>query len=158
MTDEKNIMEIWGKGLRYADSGDLIKASDCYKEALESMPPKCYGASLVWWSWGELFEKVEMYDNAIDCYKKSINADETNYDAYANLIELCTKLQQYETALTYVDLYLLMEPENDTALSHKGALLNCLNRTSEAIIYFKKAEKINPNNPQVIMAKQNGMI
>lgn len=153
MSNEKNGIDVYGKGLRYFKSGDLIKAGDCFSEAIQLLPPKSYGASLVWASWGDLFKVAEMYDNAKDSYIRAINADETNDDAYIELIKFLTEINQFEEAIHYINKYLVNFPNDDFAWSHKGALLNILNRTSEAKVCLKRAQQLNPQNPQVLMLK-----
>ena len=156
--DGKKGIDIYGKGLRYAKSGDLIKAGECYREAIELLPSTGYAPSLVWGSWGDLFKTAEMYDNAKQCYRNAITCDNTNDEIYIELIKLLTDIGEFQEAIDYIDKYLIIAPEDDFAWSHKGVLLNILDRPSEARICLRRAEELNPNNPQVLIMKEQGRL
>ena len=158
MVDASKIMELWQQGMAFENSGDISNALEKYKQALEIAPTTGWGTSMIWQSSASAFRKAGMNDMAVTCYESAIVADNSNDDAYIEFIKFLTDLEQYQKAINYIDKYLAISPADDFAWSHKGVLLDILNRPSEARRCLKKAEELNPNNPQVLMLKEQGRL
>ena len=59
-----------------------------------------------------LFNQQKEYEKAIEQYEKAIGIDQTSYPgAFYNLALLFAQVQNYNTAIYYVQLLLLLEPE-----------------------------------------------
>lgn len=158
MVDAEKIMELWQEGMHYEELGDINGALEKYKQAIQIAPTTGYGTSLVWTSSAGAFRKAGMNDMAVECYKSAVLADDSNDSAYIELIQFLTDLEKYQEAIDYIDKYLVKFPNDDFAWSHKGVLLDILNRSSEARTCLKKAEELNPNNPQIVMLKEQGRL
>lgn len=93
-----------------------------------------------------------------DLNKHVLNISLQNIRFKLEFIKFLTDINEYETAIEYIDKYLVIAPNDDFAWSHKGVLLNILNRSSEARTCLKKAEELIPNNPQIVMLKEQGRL
>ena len=75
-------METLNKIQNYIVNNDIENA---YKYIIEN--EKKYISNYIYWNLrGMLCFKIGEYDIAITCYKKSININENNLDAYFNLV------------------------------------------------------------------------
>jgi len=63
------------------------------------------------------------------------------------------KDQKYLEAIKYFDQALSMDPNDQIALTNKGAILTKLNNHEEALEYFDQALKIDPKNIKILSNK-----
>lgn len=158
MVDADKISEYLEKASVCKESGDFVNAIENYKNVFNYCHEQSILASFTWGWIAEIYQFLEINDIAIECYQNGIYADNTNENNYIELIKLYTELNEWDNALEYTNKYLLVNPKDDFAWSHKGVLLNILDRNSEALRCLKKAEELNPNNPQVLIFKDKGLL
>ena len=64
------------------------------------------------------FSQQKLYDKAIELYKKAIESDRIAYPAaYSNLALLSAQVHNYDAAVYFMKIYLLLEPEASDARS-----------------------------------------
>lgn len=88
---------------------------------------------------GLAYYSLEKPDSALISLNKSIELDATYEPAYLYAGSFCLELEKYELGLKYLNLALLINPENVNALFYKGVALVELKRTDEGCSCLSKA-------------------
>jgi tetratricopeptide (TPR) repeat protein len=90
---------------------------------------------------GLAYYSLEKPDSALICLNKSIELDATYEPAYLYAGSFCLELEKFELGLKYLNLALLINPENVNALFYKGVALVELKKTDEGCNCLSKAFK-----------------
>lgn len=91
------------------------------------------------------FNKIQMYNRAVEYYNKALATDPNNSDVLINKGIVLIKLDKYNDALKLFDKALNINSHNAGALYNKGISLDKLGRHGEAAIYYRNAYRIDPN-------------
>ena len=93
---------------------------------------------------GVIYEQQSKHVKAIGCYKEALKISPN--DVIYNRITCCYEvLGDYETALSYIDQAIELDPNDDDYVSEKADLLYELGRSKEAIEAYNKYIKANPD-------------
>ncbi|MEQ8192650.1 MAG: tetratricopeptide repeat protein, partial [Candidatus Eremiobacterota bacterium] len=134
----------WYKeGKDYFVEKNYEEAIKCFNKVLELKPDYFY----VWKSKGLTLDKQGNYEEAIKCYDGASKID-PNYSLIWNNNEkgnIYYKHGQYEKAIKCYDKILIKESKNPVILCNKGQALMCQQKYTEAIKYYSKALKIDPD-------------
>ena len=87
---------------------------------------------------GLAYEKLEKWEDAIDCYKKAINSNPELEDAYNNLASVYFMLQKYSDSVKYYRQVIRKAPTSQAYCNLARALSNTSD-SDEAAQCFKKA-------------------
>jgi tetratricopeptide (TPR) repeat protein len=90
---------------------------------------------------GLAYYSLEKPDSALISLNKSIELDATYEPAYLYAGSFCLELEKFELGLKYLNLALLINPENVNALFYKGVALVELKKTDEGCRCLSKAFK-----------------
>ncbi len=90
---------------------------------------------------GLTYYSLEKPDSALISLNKSIELDATYEPAYLYAGSFCLELEKFELGLKYLNLALLVNPENANALFYKGVALVELKKTDEGCSCLSKAFK-----------------
>jgi tetratricopeptide (TPR) repeat protein len=85
------------------------------------------------------YYSLEKPDSALVCLNKSIELDPTFEPAYLYGGSFCIELKRYDLAIKYLNLGLLINPENANALFYKGVALVEMERIKEGCSCLYKA-------------------
>lgn len=87
-------------------------------------------------------------DTALTYYLKQIS-HQPNWESYYNAGVILMNKQRHRESLDYFQAVLKQQPDNvDTLLNIAGIYLK-LNSPGEAIHYYRQAEKLSPNDPEI---------
>lgn len=131
-----NLELIKWRGTLYVENGEfaLAKRDLLWVRPLQDDPELETNLGLVYYSTGKL-------DSALLAINRSIELDATYEPAYLYAGSFCLEAERYELALKYLNLALLVDPENVNALFYKGVALVQLNRIAQGCSALARAFK-----------------
>ena len=147
---EKSAVDFNNKGKALADLGEHAEAIDCYIQGISLEPTNTIG----WSNLAVSFSKIGRKDQAERVYKFIIDQGNVPAQVYANYAAHILRSgdkTRIEEAISYCDIALKLDPENIIALINKAALLNSIERYSEAAKVSEKAKSIDPSNPHIFV-------
>ena len=128
----------------------LAKAENAYKEAARL---KGYYLHITSFNLGKFFYKYGMYEEALEAFKNSIEANidfAAPYIGMGGVLIEFGKIEdnswRFRKALEALDTAIYLAPDNATAHIYKGDALILLNRHNEASKEYEKALEIDSNN------------
>lgn len=98
--------------------------------------------------YGYLAFKKDSFEVAANYYKKAIEYNKQNEEAYINLIQSLLNLKQYDEAITYCARWHQVNPENDLAYVYEGIALAYSGKFDPALTQLQQAIQLNPDNYQ----------
>jgi predicted TPR repeat methyltransferase len=132
------------EGLKWAESGDISRAIDLFKQALQLNPRDAHLHNNI----ANAYKRQLAFDKAIQHYRKAIEID-TNYaQAHNNLANLLIHQQHYNSALYHYRCAVHAAPDFTLAHYHLGLLLIRLNEKEAAKIQFNNVIELNPQHLQ----------
>ena len=131
-----NLELIKWRGTLYVENGEfaLAKRDLLWVRPLQDDPELETNLGLVYYAAGKL-------DSALISINRSIELDATYEPAYLYAGSFCLEAERYELALKYLNLALLVDPENVNALFYKGVALVQLNRIAQGCSALARAFK-----------------
>lgn len=97
---------------------------------------------------GQIYSDEGEQEEAINCLIDALRWNPKNEWALLMMGNIFAKFKEdIPTAMTYYDQVLIVKPNDNIALNNIGANLMQLGKTEEAVKYFNKAVKINPDYP-----------
>lgn len=96
-------------------------------------------------SLGLVMQSVEKFDNAMQCYQKSLNLQPDYIEAICNIAGLFYISGRYLEALQFYKNALDINPNFPEVLNNMAATFNLMEKYDEAIVYCKNAIKIKPD-------------
>ena len=139
-------------GLIYAQQGMYDKALALYEQLLDYAPNQDH-IERVYGNMAEAYAGKQLFDQAIDYYQKSLEANPEYIGAYLGLAKVIMDLGQYENALNIYRTALELEPQNETIYNQLGNLYVVQGKYDDAIAHYQKAIALN----QSYLAAYNGL-
>ena len=136
--DNNEILQLASK---YHQEGNLQQAEITYKELLKSDPDNVHILNYL----GNVFQDQRKYDEAIDCYQKAIQFNQTFAGSYYHIGSVLEVMGQYDEAINYYQKAIKYDPNFIGSYNNLGNAYRKLDRLDEAIPYFQKAIELNPN-------------
>lgn len=133
------------KARQYEDEGDFVNAALCYEEILDSKP-------LVPWDYVRLCEvymKMNRRGEAIQTLEKGRENLPDSILILSRLSEFYFEAQRYEEAHDTNLVVLSREPRYFNALFMSGIIMKMMKKWPEALDYFERAIRIEPENISV---------
>ena len=93
---------------------------------------------------GCIYFSKNSIDEAVELFKKVIEADSKNYDAYYALSICFASLAQWENSQKYCEEALKLQERSHRANNQMGLICYSVEDWENAIKYFRKAIKLNP--------------
>jgi tetratricopeptide (TPR) repeat protein len=128
-------------GLVHFKKQNYFQAASAYEKCLELQP----GQAEVHNNLGFVYQQLELLEKAEAEYQKSYSIDE-NFNAGFSLAKLYFGQNKLELALDYVQKSIQKNNRSAAAYNLQGVILNKMNRPLEAIMSFKTALDISPND------------
>jgi len=133
---------LFYKGNLYENSGKFSKAIKCFREVLRRNPRVAnYYVTL-----GFLFMKMNQSQQAIKILEEGYRLLPHSRIILSRLIYFHSRVKQYQRALHYCYQLLQIDPDNFDALFLGGSLLASQKKWLEALDFYQKALKIEPEN------------
>lgn len=114
--------------------------------------------ALVWTNKGIAHCDLGEYVDAIACFEKALELDDTNPHIYYNKGVTNSELQQYELAAECFDMTLQIDPDYDHARINKGMMLDILGDPESAIECFENINiDVGLDEKRAIVLNQKGI-
>ena len=135
----KNSITLNSEGKKYFESGQVPQAIKAFKKALE-LDPKFYEG---WFNLGLVYQKLNRFAEAIECYNKNIENYAQNPFALKNLA-LCYSLVGNTKKALEIARILNGEGDNWESYFNLGTTAQIAGEVEEGIKNYEKAIKLNP--------------
>lgn len=133
-------------GLLNFQQNKFEEASVYLKKALEINPCAYFYDGL-----GRVYQEMEKYIEAIECFKKSAELSPESFDAWFNLGLAYKKNKDFDSAIEAYENALILQPTNSSVYFNLGNLYECKNETEKAIENYEQSYKYNkdPNDTDI---------
>jgi adenylate cyclase len=130
-----------------------VKEREMWEETIEIDPEFSLGYSSlgwtylreVWFGWSKSPEKsMEM---AVEFAQKALDLDQSLAVAHALMGCIYLGKRQYDKAITWGKRAVTLSPNDSDIMALLAITLNNADKSEEAILYFKKATRLNPFSP-----------
>ena len=132
--------------------GNKKEAQLLYEQAIKV---ESQNASL-YIKYGVLLNGLGKVNEAMICYKKSLEIESNNPGALQNIGYIFKANNQFDEAINFLKKSTEITPDYNLYNNIAEMYLH-LRRTSEAIIYYDKAIKMEPNKPESYVGKANAL-
>jgi tetratricopeptide (TPR) repeat protein len=143
----KNLTEIAGKpGLSDDNKNQMQKQLGEMRKRVDISPlDLALNEALEFYLSKEYYRAIEKYNEILGKYKKNITID-LLVSIYFNMANSYYRINQFESALHYVEMVIEFEPNNIYAYNNKGLILSDMGNHVEAIKYYDKAIRLDPKD------------
>lgn len=138
--------------------GNAEYAIEKYHDAIESYTKAIdlnHNNPVVWYSKGMAEEKVEDYGAAEISYDRAVLMDLDNPTYWISKAAVEEKRGEFIEAIKSLNRVISLYPDNVYSLMRKASILSRLGRFSEARIIAELSSKIEPLNPDIMVALRN---
>jgi len=132
------------------EGGDANTAADLLREHVRQVPEHSNG----WNDLGTVVYEQDDVDEALNCFRKAILADTTNYTAFENLIDAYVGAERYGEASLLAKQWRESSPESARPLVALARLYLMAGDCAAASEALTKAISIEPDNRFVARALQ----
>ncbi len=123
--------------------GRMHSVKDLIQEGIqifEAIVAEDSAQAMAWYNLGNSYSALENYDQAVECFKRSIDLQPDFPDAHVNLGIAYYHLGQHQPELNCYDRALEINPDHPQALISKGAILaSVYDKHTEAIDLYEHA-------------------
>jgi tetratricopeptide (TPR) repeat protein len=109
--------------------------------------------AIFWSNKGNAYCVVEMYEDALSCFNKSIELEPTYENAWYGKGFALFNLGNYKNALTAFGKVIILNPMNDKAWAYKGNIYLKLEKHDQALEAYNNSLDINPFNMDALYGK-----
>src|SRR5690554_954124 len=135
------------------EQGEFNKAKPLAKELIKESPNVSEYHRIL----GQILSDEGDQEEAINCLIDALRWNPKNEWALLMMANIFAKFKEdIDTAMKYYDQVLVVKPNDNIALNNIGANLMQLGKTEEALKYFNKAIKVNPDYPNTHYALEIG--
>jgi tetratricopeptide (TPR) repeat protein len=125
-------------GMAYRRLDDLENARTAFAAEVQFQPD----AAFAWNQLGIVETKLEHWDAAGQCFRKSIALNPSIASAHLGLAGVYRQAGRLKEALAQLDLALQLDPQSSSVRYQRGRLLLQLNRTQEGQAELKKVQEM----------------
>jgi len=136
-----NIEENFQHAIKYLQEGKLRQAANICLEILEIQPDN----SKVTHFLGIICYRLNNYDLAIECFKKTVQLNPNFTEAYNNLGTSLQEKGQFDEAISFHQKAIQLNPNFTEAYNNLGTSLQEKGQFDEAISFYQKATQLDPN-------------
>jgi tetratricopeptide (TPR) repeat protein len=108
-----------------------------------------------WSNMGRYLSDIKRYDEALNCYSRSIDLNDKFVLSWYNKANTLVDLERYEEALECYDKAIEVDPTYSLSFYYKAIALEKLQRYDEALECYDKAIEVDNNDFITINAKGN---
>ncbi len=120
-----------------------------YDEAIQSyrqVPEADHQAALAYEGIGYCYFQKKDYLNSVDYFKKSLEADNSSFNAYLSFASAYVNLNKLDEAATVYETLIAKRPYDSQPYSYLGVLYFRKGNFGLAVSSFKKALELNPDD------------
>jgi len=129
------------KGLSYANKGNMLKAIECYTEAIKLDP----NYALAYCNRGLVYHHLGKNEKGVEDCTKAISLEPKNPLLYYKRIKIYEKLEKYEEAIGDYSKIIDLDPNDEWAYYHRGYAYSKLRKYKEALKDYTKAIDLKTN-------------
>jgi len=142
--------DVWiQKGNEFEESGDYVKAIQCYEEVLRTEPNNIEALNMIGYALNSIGKNTE----AVDVFERVLEIDPKNIHALITQAAVHVRLQNSHIALERINEALQIEPDNSDILFWKAMALAALKKDEDAIIFYDKVLKNDSEHSEAIFRK-----
>ncbi|MBM3097327.1 glycosyltransferase family protein [Gluconobacter cerinus] len=130
------------------------KASLFYGQALEARPH----AARVWHRLGIALLHQDDLGGSIKALDTAVQQDPAIPEYATDLSMVLSRDGQFEAALGFAQSALKMQPDDGNALNNAGHILQCLNRSAEALQFYDAALQRSPDHPVIRFGRATALL
>ena len=132
-------------GALFAQTKEYKDAIKYIKKAISLHPPNSNEHALCYFNLGKIYDEQGLLDDSIYNYKKSIEYNDKNIDAFINCSFTYIKLNKIEDAHEYILQALKLNPNSEMGLNILGNIMFELKNYKKSRDIFELLIKINRN-------------
>ncbi|MEG4285211.1 tetratricopeptide repeat protein, partial [Microcoleus sp. A006_D1] len=103
------------------------------------------GEAKDWSEKGRCLNRLDRYDEALECLDKAIEIDSSYARAWANRGDVLDSLKRYDEALVFLDKAIALDGNDHLAWHWRGIVLKNLKRYDEALVSYDRAIELDAN-------------
>ena len=127
-------------------AGELAEAAKLYNEYIEKNADSAEALSL----FGLCMQDMGNYQHAETLFSTALSADNTRFELYQNRGTTRLQMGKLIEALSDFESGLSISPNDTNSLKKAGSICIKLNKFDRALLFFKRAFKLNSNEDDVI--------
>lgn len=131
-------------GILKLQQGKNTEAIDLIKKAVEANPCSYFLENL-----GRAYAEGKNFEEAINCYKKSLELEPNSFEAFFNLGFAYKEIGQIDDAIKSYEKALSIKSDNPEAYFNLGNIYEKRNETFKALENYKKAYEYDPKNEDI---------
>ncbi len=144
--NSKDINTLSALALAYNSIGKYKESNDTYERALEIEPDN----PLILNNYAyNLSERGEQLEKALQMAKVAIKREPENASYLDTMGWIYFKLKKYELAEKYIQKSLSFNGGSSVVNDHLGDVYQAMGNMKDALLYWKKALELNPNNEEL---------
>lgn len=130
-----------GRGMILAQQGNLQQAIKDFKRVIELCPNPATFSNL-----GKLYTQSKLWNEATNCFEKSITLDNQFTSAYYNYGKMFIEKSDLKKAIEYFEKAISVNPEHFDSYIDLGSCYMILGDKEQARLNYKKIIEINPSH------------
>jgi tetratricopeptide (TPR) repeat protein len=135
-------------GVAFKQQGNIHKAVECYKKAIESEPDQAEA----YYNLGNVFAESHDLTTAKKLFEQAIALSPRDARAHNNLGNIYFEINDYEKALYHYYIAINLEPDYITPLYHAGLVHHTQGNIDAAQVLWQRALQINPHDQRILKA------
>jgi tetratricopeptide (TPR) repeat protein len=133
------------RGNNHLNSGELNKAEDEFRKAVEAKPNESSYTSL-----GYVYQRQKRYEAAMDQYDKALKLNPKHTAALNNMAVIYLELGKTDKALNLIHNALETDPESVEGYLNLGTILKQQGNRSDAVKNFRRGMEIAPDDMRFV--------
>jgi len=146
--DPRNVNALNSLGVCYGVQGELEKALEAFKEATRIDPREV----MALYNAGYVHGMLNQSEDALKWYQKAEATGEDAFEVIFQLGKLYLDRGDLDTAKTYLEKAVRLQPESWIATLHLGECCEALHLTDEAVMHYETTIKKNPTDACALSA------
>ena len=146
--DPENVNVLNSLGVCYGVSGALEEALRTFREAARIDPNEV----MALYNTGYVHDLLNRTEDALACYRQAEDTGEEVFEVLFQLGKLYLDRGELDTAKTYLERAVRLQPDAWIAYLHLGECCEALHMTDEAVTYYETTVKKNPSDACALSA------
>lgn len=146
-----NTSGFYQRGLYHHKNKQFKLATKDYSESLKDT--SSFFLSSKYFNRGLSYFSSRKYHLAIKDFKTNFALKNTKSDALFNISSCFTNINEFDSAIFYLDKTIALRPKYQKAFINKGVLLRKKNKKEEALKAFNQVININPKNENALLQR-----
>ncbi len=140
---------LFSQALKYAESGQWLRAQDGFEKCLRKEP----NSSEALYNLGLVHDHLQDKGLALKCYEEALKIDSDFVSAHINRGILLHEKLEHQEAIKAYDRAISLNPTIVDAWLNKGNSLHAIGRYKDALKVYKEALEIEPQSHDILWNK-----